>query len=330
MNCPTLADLPAPPPGRLGWPWTEESNALVGASALPRISVVTPSFNQAEYLEETLRSILLQAYPDLELIVMDGGSTDGSVEIIQRYVPWLSFWTSGPDRGQSHAINTGFSHATGDVFAWLNSDDVYCPNALNAVGESFARRPTAIVAGDVLNFLEQRGGPRALSTIRQQRLSFDHLVRLDEQFAYAQPGLFFPSAAWRDVGGLDEGLTFAMDHDLLCRMVQHAPVVYVNEVVAKFRMHELSKTATQWLPMLREQVAVSRRHWSMRGSVDEERLSEHLVRTMVRQAGTDISRGRVIRAAQLLARSAAINARGTAGQLIGQFAAGVRRHAMSR
>jgi GT2 family glycosyltransferase len=328
MRCPTLADLPAPPPGREGWPWTQESDPTLGSSSLPRISVVTPSFNQAEFLEETLRSILLQAYPDLELIVMDGGSTDGSVEIIQRYAPWLSFWTSGPDRGQSHAINSGFTRATGDVFAWLNSDDIYCPNALRVVGQTLIRHPMSIVAGDVLNVLELREGPRALSTVSQQGLSFDHLVRLDEQFAYAQPGLFFPANAWRAVGGLDEDLAFAMDHDLLCRIVQHAPVVYVKQVVARFRMHELSKTATQWLPMLHEQVAVSRRYWSMAGGVDEQHLSAHVVRTMVRQAGTDISRGKVSSAVGLLARSAAIDARGTAGQLIGQFAAGVRRHAV--
>src|SRR5262245_35313242 len=105
MQCPTLSELPPPPPGKSGWPWTEESRQLSNQTAedhpWPRISVVTPSFNQGDFIQETIRSILLQGYPNLEYIVMDGGSTDNSVETIKKYSAWLSFWVSGPDAGQS-------------------------------------------------------------------------------------------------------------------------------------------------------------------------------------------------------------------------------------
>src|SRR5262245_43472888 len=131
MQCPTLAELPPPPSAKTGWPWTEESRRLSNRTtedrAWPRISVVTPSFNQGKFIEETIRSILLQGYPNLEYIVIDGGSTDNSLEVIKRYSPWLSYWVSEKDRWQSHAINKGMSHATGDIVAWLNSDDLYLP-----------------------------------------------------------------------------------------------------------------------------------------------------------------------------------------------------------
>ena len=124
-----LADLPPPPPGRTGWPWTVASPAVPetapGGAPWPRITIVTPSFNQGQFLEETIRSVLLQGYPNLEYIIIDGGSNDNSIEIINRYKNWISYWISEKDRGQAHAINKGIDRSTGEVLAWLNSDDVY-------------------------------------------------------------------------------------------------------------------------------------------------------------------------------------------------------------
>jgi len=121
MRCPTLEELPAPPQGKFGWPWTEESPQLPekqpSGKPWPKISIVTPSYNQADFIEETIRSMLLQGYPNLEYIIIDGGSTDKSVEIIQKYEPWLSYWVSESDRGQTHAVNKGFAMCKGEILA---------------------------------------------------------------------------------------------------------------------------------------------------------------------------------------------------------------------
>src|ERR1043166_4155332 len=133
MRCPRLRELPPAPEGKKGWPWTEETfpEAEQTSSSPLSISIVTPSYNQAAFLEETIRSVLLQGYPNLEYIVMDGGSTDGSVEIIKKYEKHLAYWTSEKDAGASDAIRKGFERATGSILAYLNSDDLYLPGAIH-------------------------------------------------------------------------------------------------------------------------------------------------------------------------------------------------------
>lgn len=139
------ADLPLPPEQKTGWPWSEESVAgraappvLFDGQALPRITVVTPSFNQGQFIEQTIRSVLMQGYPNLEYMIFDGGSSDGSVETIRKYENHLAYWQSEPDRGQSHAINKGFKRSTGQIICWLNSDDYFLPDTLKTVAESLA------------------------------------------------------------------------------------------------------------------------------------------------------------------------------------------------
>ncbi|MCG2767567.1 MAG: glycosyltransferase, partial [Anaerolineae bacterium] len=131
MRCPTLSELPPPPSGKTGWPWTEESEQLPemmpGGEPWLRVSIVTPSYNQAQFIEETIRSVLLQGYPNLEYIVLDGGSTDDSVQIIRKYADWIAYWASEKDNGQTDAINRGWQRATGSILAYLNSDDIHTP-----------------------------------------------------------------------------------------------------------------------------------------------------------------------------------------------------------
>ena len=240
---PRLEELP-PTPNKTGWPWTEESPRLPDVTPdgrpWPRISIVTPSFNQSQFLEETIRSVLLQGYPDLEYIVIDGGSTDSSVEIIRKYEPWLAFWVSEQDRGQSHAINKGFQRATGDVCAWLNSDDVYLRGALGAAALGFVEDPErSLVYGDLVLVDEAsavQGFMRAPSFSLESLISHNYI---------SQPAAFMRTADVKKVGYLDESYHLCMDYDLWLRLAPQGTVAHLDKTLAAFRTHSESKTSMQ-------------------------------------------------------------------------------------
>ena len=177
-----LRALPPPPSGRRGWPWDRETPAASGpAPDWPTITIVMPSFRQGRYLEEALRSVLLQNYPRLELIVIDGGSTDGSAQVIDRYRPWLSFARVAPDRGQSHAINLGLSLGSGEIEGWLNSDDFYLPGTLFRVARARRRTGADFIYGDALTLDGATGrrrhalaGPASGRFVRFPGIVFSH------------------------------------------------------------------------------------------------------------------------------------------------------------
>jgi len=208
---------------------------------LPRISLVTPSYQQANYLEECLRSVHAQEYPGLEHIVVDGGSTDGSREQLERHADHLAWWCSEPDRGQSHAINKGLSHATGSIFGWLNSDDLLLPDALRRVGEAFAAEPNLLVFGGrrVVRGLDGTETVAPLDDVG------------DEEALFVQPKVnqqstFFRMDSVRAVNGVDEALHFTMDLELWWRILfangtRHLQFSPID--LAVFRFHGDSKTA---------------------------------------------------------------------------------------
>lgn len=231
MRCPTLAELPPPPAGKTGWPWTEDSPA---ASGLPKLTIVTPSFNQAQFIEETIRSVLLQGYPDLEYMIVDGGSTDGSVEIIRRYEPWLAHWVSEPDAGQSDAINKGWRRATGDIIAYLNSDDTYCPRALATAAAHLA---TGLVYG---NYHVIDGASTLLETRQLCDLSFAEV--LGWLTPIPQPATFLRRDVLDSVGLLNPALHYTMDYELCLRVGRRFPMRHVSAVLANLRIHESAKT----------------------------------------------------------------------------------------
>ena len=237
-----MDELPTPPAMKNGWPWTEESQQIAErlptGEAWPRVSIVTPSYNQAAFIEETIRSVLLQGYPNLEYIVMDGGSTDGSVDIIRKYDPWLAYWSSEPDRGQGHAISKGFEKATGVIFGWLNSDDVYCRGTLELVARLFLNTPNVgFLYGDC-------------SVIDQGSSKIDHIesqpggpAEFLTRCFIPQPSTFFRRTAWKTVGGINEALHYSMDYDLWLRMMSGGvEALYEPKTLACFRRHADSKS----------------------------------------------------------------------------------------
>ncbi len=246
MRCPTLTELPPPPPGRTGWPWTEESpqlpDTMPDSRPWPRVSIVTPSYNQAQFIEETIRSVLLRCYPDLEYIIIDGGSTDGSVEIIRKYAPWLAYWVSEPDRGQSHAINKGFERATGEIVAWLNSDDTYQPGALQIVGWSFRSTPDLDVLYSECNFIDERS--RIIGQSLHGPYNRAALILRDR---IPQPTAFIRASTLMCTGYLDESLHYAMDYDLWLRIALRGILCRSDQIFANFRYHDASKSRSRGL-----------------------------------------------------------------------------------
>ena len=273
---------------------------------LPRISIVTPSFNQAQFLEETILSVLGQDYPNLEYIIVDGNSSDGSVEIIHKYAPQLAYWVSEADRGQSHALNKGFARATGDLLGWLNSDDLYVPGALQAVGEAYRANPGKVIIGDVIDF-DMRTGKESL--LQQRGISVEGMVNFwDGKSPWHQPGIFFPRATYEAVGGLDEDLYYNMDRDLLARVLQHCAVFYLDRVVARFRLHDSSKTCSvNDGRRTMEASRVSQRYWDVLGDVNRADHDRYVTRVLVFQAEQQMKLGRLRQALGLLGNAMQVN-----------------------
>jgi glycosyltransferase involved in cell wall biosynthesis len=207
----------------------------------PKITIVTPSYNQGAYIEKTLKSVLIQGYPNLEYIVIDGGSTDNSADIIRKYSDQLAYWTSEPDKGQSDAINKGMARATGEILGWLNSDDMLEPGALSEVAAAAARYPSAGVFVGHGRKVDING--KEVYYKEPGDLSYEGLCRWLSGGNFMQPSCFWRRDVWDKAGPLDENIHFAMDVDLWLKMVKVTKFQKIDKLLSSAIYHEEAKTA---------------------------------------------------------------------------------------
>ena len=261
MRCPTLKELPSPSTGDKRWPWTEESpqfpDTMPDSLPWPRISIVTPSLNQGQFLEETIRSVLLQGYPDLQYIIIDGGSTDESITIIKKYEKWLGYWVSEPDRGQSHAINKGFSAATGKIVSWLNSDDLYLPNTFKTITDYSSKYPEAGAWAGGGRQIDSKTGEKIWDR-PPPPLGFEEILCWS-QYSLPQPSCFLNRSVLNNTLFVNEKYHMRMDFDLWLRAILDEKRFYnVQEPLIKYRVNPFGMTGKHKKEMIQAHMIVWR------------------------------------------------------------------------
>lgn len=224
-------------------------------SPWPKITIITPSFNQGHFIEDTILSIVEQGYPNLEYIIMDGGSTDETIDILHAYTDQITYWESQRDNGQSHAINKGTEKATGDIIQWINSDDLLLPGSLETVAKALMEDPNIeMVAGKAIKF----GEGRAEQTVPRKKEYADFEAFLFEAW-YMQPACFFRGDVFKQLMPLNEALNYTMDTDMFVRyflLSGKDRIKHIETPLLRFRMHDESKTFSSQLKFYSERMLI--------------------------------------------------------------------------
>ena len=227
--------------------------------SMPKISIITPSFNQAHFIEETIRSVQDQNYPDFEHLVIDGGSTDNTIEVVKKF-PYI-IWTSEKDRGQTHAVNKGIRKSTGEIIGWVNSDDTFLPGCFDVVIKKFLSEPNCHVVFGDYHAIDEEG--KLLYSQKSFCGTHEEMIRWwDYTYAIHQPTVFVRKEVFERAGLLDESYHYAMDYEWWLRAAKHFPFHYVPSYLATYRFH---KDAKSFAPLEKfvypDQLRASKKYW---------------------------------------------------------------------
>jgi glycosyltransferase involved in cell wall biosynthesis len=243
-------------PEKTTWPWFDSipdfPETMPDGRKWPKISIITPSFNQGDFIEETIRSIVMQGYPNLEYIVMDGGSKDSTVDILKKYDKFITKWVSEPDNGQTQAINKGLRYATGEIIAYLNSDDLYLPDSLKIAALYLTNHPdVSMIYGNILH-INKKGD----TTERVENEDFDYERLLSWILYIPQPSTFMTGRIVNEIGLFDENLNLGMDHDYWIRIGLDHTIHHIHEYLACARMYPEIKSKSRYLEYIHEHTCI--------------------------------------------------------------------------
>jgi len=246
-------------------PLFEEKIILNKDLNYPKISIVTPSYNQGKFLERTILSVLNQNYPNLEYIIINGGSTDGSVEIIKKYEKYLTYWVSEKDKGMYEAINKGLKIASGDILAYLNSDDLYLPNTIQTVVDYFQKHPEILLIYGDCTFIDAEGD--FLYTYHFPNFNWRKFVVLNWS-SIPQPATFWRKEVHKKIGYFDPIFKMAGDFDFFARVGKSFRIKHVKKSLAQFRVHNESLTSTNRNIDRKEAYLIHQRYKTLPGFAD--------------------------------------------------------------
>ncbi len=280
-----VRDFKSPMKQEAGWPWRDEFGKDLYDNSItwPKVSIVTPSFNQGKFIECTIRSVLFQNYPNLEYVVIDGGSTDETLEIIKKYESYLTYWVSEKDEGQASAINKGLERCSGVLFNWINSDDYYEPMALYKIAKTFLNNDCDIVSAREKHFFENGDSQlRSGSTLKEnleETLYFGHID---------QPSTFWRKDIIDSLGGVNEKYDYLMDAELWVRyLLEHGDekIIKLNEMVVSFRLHDQSKTFREQSNFKVERASL---RYSLLKSIGDSKRLEYLLEPLIDNSKTQV------------------------------------------
>ncbi len=255
----------------------------------PLVSIITPSYNQGRFLEATIQSVISQTYPNLEYILIDGGSTDESGQIIEKYSKYLTHWESRPDRGQAHAINKGLAKAKGDILGWLNADDLLLPSTVEIVVNSFLENPSIDVIYGHLDRIDEDGNLISTPVLPKDRVVFS-IEYIIGECVVNQPGSFWRREYLEKAGFLDETLRYGLDYEYWIRLaLTGAQFKRLSQTVARFRVSERSKTGGETEKMALEQLKILDKVLAIEDLPSKTGLSPQQIITKARKTQSLIS-----------------------------------------